>query len=150
MAHHMGLTWQPIPMAHLGSHTKSPLTSSYGLYSTLSMTHLMEDLLVKLAHLWAIHYMSQPSPWVSSFYGTICLTGPSHPLNWVTPYVSGHTLRVESTYKSGYPTVQVAQWVGSVCTWLLTIQIWSCDLPWELHDIERYYGHQCSIVAVRL
>ena len=39
--------------------------------------------------------MSQPSPWVSPFYGTLSPTGPSHPINRVTPYGTGHTLQVE-------------------------------------------------------
>ena len=109
-AHHVGSTWRPIPKAHLGSHIESP----YGLDTILSMAHLKEGFLVKLAHLWAIHSMSQPNPWVSPFYSTLSPTCPSYPMSRVTLYGMGHILQVESTHELGLPIKWVTLWVRLV------------------------------------
>ena len=60
--------------------------------------------------------MSQPSPWVNPFYGTLSPMGSSHFMSRVTPNGMGHTLRVESAHKLGHPIEWVAPWVRPVPT----------------------------------
>ena len=79
-----------------------------------AVAHLVGGPIAEMDRLRVIHSTGQPNLRISSLYGTLSPTGPSHPTSRVASNSTGHTLRVELAHGLEHPIEWVAPWVWSV------------------------------------